>query len=323
MSVIDSLSAGFRVALRNLELVLLPFILDGLLWSIPRLSIEPLLLQAAGFYSSLEADAGLVGSELVAMSGQMADLLAQLGRSINLWELLANGALYHVPSFLVTFSSLRLEETPMELETLGIALQVFIGLVLLGLLIGVIYMNLLARTLPLGEVSTSEGFSEFWVLVMRHWLRTIGLVFALVLILLALYVPGILIVSVIMLFSPVLSSGMMVLVSGMAAVLFFYLYFASVGLVLDDLPVRAALLRSMSLVHRNFWGTLGLILISGLISAGIGLLLSELAVLGTVGALAAGVANAFVGTGLALAVLVFYRTRLISGRAAALNAESG
>ena len=43
MSVIDSVSAGFRFLGKRVELLLIPVILDLFLWLSPRLSIAPLI----------------------------------------------------------------------------------------------------------------------------------------------------------------------------------------------------------------------------------------------------------------------------------------
>ena len=65
------------------------------------------------------------------------------------------------------------------------------------------------------------------------------------------------------------------------------------------------------LVRENFWATLGLILLTSFISLGVGLLMLQLASLNNIGAAIAVVINAYVGTGLTMALLVFYRTRFI------------
>jgi hypothetical protein len=76
-------------------------------------------------------------------------------------------------------------------------------------------------------------------------------------------------------------------------------------------PLTAAIGRSLRLVQENFWPTLGFILLSNLITLGIALLLVQLASIALWSALAAIVINAYIGTGLSLALLVFYRSRLI------------
>jgi hypothetical protein len=71
-------------------------------------------------------------------------------------------------------------------------------------------------------------------------------------------------------------------------------------------------IRSVMLVRHSFWTTLGFILTTSLISMGMGLLLSQLAVSGPIGMIIAAPVNAFLSTGMVMALLVFYRTRLLT-----------
>jgi hypothetical protein len=172
-------------------------------------------------------------------------------------------------------------------------------------------MNLLARTVPLGEGEKSSAPSDFASAVLRHWLRSIGFLMAMFVLLLLLYIPVGLGITVLMLISPALGAGAMMLMGGLVTVLFFYLYFVTVGLVLDNLTVRAAVMRSIGLVRAHFWATIGFFLLTNLISVGITFLLREIVAIGVVGVVVSALINAFIGTGLVIALLIFYRTRLI------------
>jgi hypothetical protein len=115
-----------------------------------------------------------------------------------------------------------------------------------------------------------------------------------------------------MFLSPALGSAAVLLLSGLSIVFFFYLYFVTAGLVLDNLPVSQAVVRSVLLVRHNFWATLGFVLVTSVISMGMGLLLAPLATGASLGMVIAALVNAFLGTGIALALLFFYRTRLLA-----------
>ena len=97
----------------------------------------------------------------------------------------------------------------------------------------------------------------------------------------------------------------------MTMLLFVYLYFAVPALIMDDLGVRAAIVQSMQLVRSHFLPTLGFVLLTNLIGLGLGLIFVQLADNSLWGALVAIPANAFIGTGLAIALLLFYRTRVL------------
>ena len=65
------------------------------------------------------------------------------------------------------------------------------------------------------------------------------------------------------------------------------------------------------LVRSNFWSTLGFVLLYNVITLGFTLLMARLLTVAPVAALAAIVVNAYIGSGLTMALLVFYRTRLL------------
>ncbi|MBI3958275.1 MAG: hypothetical protein HY328_05650 [Chloroflexi bacterium] len=315
MGIIDSLSAGYRLLVKRLELLLLPLLLDAFLWFAPRLSIEPLLKSLAAFYTDIFAQFGdaaeAVGPGLAELPAEVTKMMDAVGRSFNLFDLLVSSSLYHVPSLLVTLPGLKTEQTSQEIASLLNAGGSALLLGLVGLLLGVVYMNLLARIVPLGEGEKSAVPSRFVATMLRHWLRSVGFLMAMFVFLLMLYIPTAVGVTVLMLISPALGAGAMMLMGGLVTVIFFYLYFVTVGLVLDNLSVRAAVMRSIVLVRNNFWSTLGFFLLTNLISVGITLLLREIVAVGVAGVVVGALTNAFVGTGLAMALLIFYRTRLI------------
>jgi len=315
LGIIDSLSAGYRLLVRRLELLLLPLLLDAFLWFAPRLSIEPLLQRFASFYVGLFDQMGdaavAAGPGLADLPGQVTAAVDAAGKSFNLFDLLVSSSLYHVPSLLVILPDLKMDQASQDIVSLFNAGGSGLFLGLLGLLLGVVYMNLLARIVPLGEGEKGVTPPLFLSVVVRHWLRSLGFLLALVLFLLMLYIPVGVGVAVLMLISPALGVGAMMLMSGLMTVIFFYLYFVTVALVLDNLGVRAAVMRSIVLVRNNFWSTLGFFLLTNLISVGITLLLRDIATMGLAGLVGSALVNAFVGTGLAVALLIFYRTRLI------------
>lgn len=311
MGIVDSLSAGYRVLTRRLELIVIPLLLDVLLWLAPRFSIEPLLLRLADVYRDLGAGMGENGGELASLTTQMTDLLTAAGASSNLLQFLVNGSLFHVPSLLVNVPMLKDAQNTIQIESAGAAGLLGLGFSVTGVLIGVLYMNLLAQAVPLGEGHKMLSAVELSMQVLRHWVRTLLFVVGFFFALLIVYIPITIGTTLLMALSPALGGGVMLLLSGLSVVVLFYLYFVTVGLVLDDLPISQAVVRSVTLVRRNFWTTLGFILVTTLISLGLGLLIGQLALSGPIGSLIAALVNAFIGTGMVLALLVLYRTRLL------------
>jgi hypothetical protein len=148
-----------------------------------------------------------------------------------------------------------------------------------------------------------------------QWLQVIAFVLLVALLLLAIYIPLSVAISIVTLISPALGS-MLALGSGaLALIVFFYLYFATAGIVMDNLSAPSAIKQSFQLVRTHFFPTLGFFTLSTLIGLGISLLLTRLASYALWTVTPAILVNAYVGTGLAMALLIFYRTRLLSSEA--------
>jgi len=308
--VIDCLSAGYRFLGWRLELIVIPIVLDLLLWLGPRLSVAPLFADLARLYSDMGTVDG-VTPELGQMVQQFSTGIDTMGANSNLLGGLLSGSLLHVPSLPLVPTASPAAWT-ITVSSAGAALLWWIGLSLIGLLIGVIYLTLLARRLPIGSMAGAPS-TRTVAAVLRHWLQVIGLVISVALGLLLLYLPVSVVVGVLMLANPALGSAAAAMAGGLALVVFFYLYFVTAALIMDNIPLMVAVVRSFRLVQENFWATLGFIVLSNLIGLGFALLLLQMANLGAWGILAAIIINAYIGTGLSLALLVFYRSRVIKG----------
>lgn len=292
--------------------MLLPVLLDLLLWLGPRFSVAPLLDNLAAAYAEL-AGGEDVTPDLAALVEQLSASIRALGAGSNLLNGLVSSALLHVPS--LPLIPLELGGV-IEIASAGEAVVWWLLFGLLGLLLGVFYMTLLARRLPIGSMA-GAGPAQVTVAVLRHWLQVCGFVLLAAIGLFLIYLPISLVVGMITLFSPAFGSALAALAVALTLVVFFYLYFVTAALVMDNAPLPAAIARSMRLVQENFWPTLGFILLSNLITLGIALLLFQLA--GATlwsGALAIAI-NAYIGTGLSMALLVFYRSRLLKSAAPA------
>ncbi len=309
MSIIDSLSAGYRFVTGKLYLLLLPVAVDLVLWSAPRLSIAPLLEQVSDIYRDA-AQLDEISNDFSSMSEQASELFAQMGQQSNLLNLLANGALFHMPSVLAIAEplpnvSVREVSNPLSVVVL------FIILALIGLFLGVVYFGLLADRLPIGAGARSKDWTEFFILSLHRWAKTVLLVIVVIIALIAILVPVSLGATLIALLSPSIGALLMALMSGLAFVALFYLYFSTAGLVIDDLTIMNAISRSVQLVRNSFWPTFGFIILINLISSGFSLIWMALTSYVPAGTFVAIVGNAYIGTGLAMAMLIFYRTRTI------------
>lgn len=309
MGVIDSLSAGYRFLGRRVELLLVPIILDLLLWLGPRLSVAPLFGRFADFYRELAGTDGLP-DDFSDMGTQVADLLAGAGESSNLLTNLAASGMLHVPSLVGTVNSLA-QGGAAEIDSFVAAILLFFVLGAIGLLIGVFYLNQLVAVLPIGSGPKADAPPRILDNVVRQWRMVVLYVVLLFVAVLAVTVPVGLLMGLVSLFSPGLASLIALLLSGAAMVISIYLYFVTAAIVLDDLPALTAVRQSLAVVRSNFWATLGFILIYNVIALGFTLIIARLAETSVVGMVIAILANAYIGSGLTLALLVFYRTRIL------------
>lgn len=273
----------------------------------PQLSIAPLFRQLADFYKDASAQPSLP-SELTEVSSQVSTMFAALGERFNLFDLLVSSILLHVPSLITGLEAIpgtKIIELSEPLFVLGLVLL----LALLSIFIGVLYIGQLARNLPIGEGALSFTQKELLQRTFYQWLRVLVFVLLVVLVFFAVYIPASIGMTLLLLISPTLGSFAWMIVSGIAMVAVFYLYFATIAMVMDDLSIRQAVMRSFGLVRESFWSTLGFIMLVNIISLGFILLLHPLAMRPPAGTLFAILANAYIGTGLVLGLLVFYRTR--------------
>ena len=308
MGVIDSLSAGYRFLGRRLDLLLVPILLDLLFWLGPRLSIAPMFKQAAAFYTQA-SDLEGIPPDVVRMSQEMATNLTQLGEQSNLLGVLANSSLLHVPSLLA--GSPPISDRVIMIESPPAALLLLVAFSLLGILFGVIYMNMLARTLPIGDGPKVANAGEFFGLVLRHWVLVLLYVVLVVVALVVGSIPITLLVTLLSLLSPVFGSLVLMMFFGTLFVLLFYLYFVTAALIMDNLSVWRAVVQSFVVIRNNFWATLGFVVLTSVIGLGFAFIMASVADMTPVGTVAAILIYAYIGSGLAMALLVFYRTRVL------------
>jgi len=144
LGVIDCLMAGFEVVGRHLWLIALPVLLDLLLWLGPRLSIAPL---SQGLVALLRSQP-VYSAEMSHQVSQATQFLEQFGEQFNLFSLLSALPLFNLPSLLARRAVMT---SPLsEPRVLGVdnvlVLIIWSGaLVVVGLLLGFLYLNSLAR----------------------------------------------------------------------------------------------------------------------------------------------------------------------------------
>lgn len=310
MGVIDSLSAGYRFLIRRVDLLLIPVLLDLFFWLGPKLSIETLMQNFSNWYLNISKQAEMP-PDMQPMVELAAEQMALLGKGTNLFFALASQRLFHVPTILPAT----------DLGNTGSVIQVssalsVMGLLLLfsvlGLLIGVLYLSLLARALPIGGAAKPLLIGAFFANVFRHWGRVLLFVVVGLIALAVLLIPLSILASILMFFVPSAFLGFTAIGGGLELLIFIYLYFMVAAIIMDDLSIRAAIFQSFRLVQSSFWRVLGFVFISFMINIGFSILLGRVtAFQPPVGIILAILSNAFIGTGLAMALLIFYRSQVL------------
>lgn len=313
MGLIDTLSLGFKLVQRRVWLMLVPILVDIWFWLGPRLSIRPLIDGLLRLWSQ----AGLP-NDLAEMADSYRQLLMAVGDQFNLFWLLDSGVTWMQGLVPRLGNAPRFGSASATVEVSPLSLLAWVPLLLLiGLGLGSLFLTCLVSQLEVekaGEEGQAPVGLRSWVgRGLRIWLGIAVYGF----VVLAVGLAGLMVFSlgltVVMLFVPGLTTALgtlgFLLLGWVGLWLYLMLYFVVAAIVLDGVSLPQALWRSANVVARNFWGTLGLALLSTLLLSGFGLIWQRLAGLGPWGTLVGIVGNAFLATGLAAARLIFYQDR--------------
>lgn len=313
IGVIEALTTGFDLVARRPWVILLPIAVNLLIWLGPRLSVGPLAAQVA---AAIRAGVGSQTGQFAEAALIAARNVAQWGQQLNLVDLLAVG----LPALAVPAHA----QHSWTLGNWGAALAMAGAMLALGGYALTVYLGILGR-LVLG---TRKSIGS----ALAHAARVLGRMIALGVVILGLgavlALPALMLVGVLSFFYPQ-GAVFLATLTGWLAIGFlvwvsFYLFFAVDAMVLDDTGVRQAVSRSVTLVRLNGGATAGLILLTLVLTWGLGVVWGAIAT-STVGTVAAILANAYVSTALAAASLIFYgsRWRALEARIVAMTTLAG
>ncbi len=304
----STVAAGFDLISRHLWVVLLPICFDIVYWIGPQLRSTDLWLSLAQMFREL---------------GVMVDIAAQLSSvaaRTNLFTVFSV-PLLGIPGLMAGL--IMPEQTPtapvaLEIEGATMWLLLFALISAAGLLASAVYHGIIAHALCAEQPeacieSTSLADSPRHSLVRQlpiFGLRILGLALVLVTLVIVLYVPLMLVATVVTLLNAAL--GSLVILSGLLVIMWviFYLSFGLHGIVLRNRPVLLALLDSLRVVRHNWASTLALLLLILAVRN----LLSWLWMMvdrGSWFTLINIASYAFVNAGLTAATFVFYRDRIV------------
>jgi hypothetical protein len=305
MGVIDTVSAGFRLVLKRPWLIVLPLLLDLFLWQGPKLSMSAVVDQWQTTLSSLSTDlaaTGGAGSE--AYTESLDALLDDTVRSTNLFGALV-WTMLGVPNVTGSLPILP-GDSPLQITTTWQLSLVQLAILATGLLLAALYLNLVASAVR-DESPTLAGLAGATA---RTWTRL-----ALVAVPVALAIISTLVVLTLL--------GILALVLAMGFLwILVCIAFVPQGIALGRQGAWGAVISSYLVVRTNLWPTLGLLILTNLLSSGLGLIWMRLAGPSTMGTLAAILLSATVGTSLTAAMFLFYRDRLAALQRAVATARS-
>ena len=311
MGIIDALSAGYKLISRRWWLILVPVVLDLFLWMGPQLALTKVIDEAA---SMLTVPDGVeISEEYASYMAQMQQTLQLVSEDANLFGLLGVG-LPGIPSLMAatTTDVQLLPVAPVVMQLNGIGQAILWGLLLMvaGTLLTSVYVSWIGRAV-LAEYRETRDTP-----IIEHsfktWLQVLLFIVGLVALVVVLGIPIGFVVALVSLLSS--SFGIMLLYVVSLFALWFgvwlviYLYFVIDAIVLDRVNILKAIWHSVNVVLRNFWPTFGLIVLVWVINAGMTLIWQQFA-FASWGVLIGIVANAFVGSGLIAASLIFYNER--------------
>jgi hypothetical protein len=288
LSVIDTINRGFQVVNRRLWIIIVPILLDLFLWLGQRLSVDPLMDQ-------------LVNSGYWNATGQQ--MIGGLGKGMNLFSLLSFGLPSLLP-FLDTRPALFGNgESVVQISNGVNFLVFFLGLGLGGMLLTCLYLT------PIAHSIRDSRFSAGLVgrRVGLNWLRLLGFSAVLIAAGLVASIP-----FAALAFLGVLGADGAVLLLGVVEIfglwVAFFLFFAMDSIMVSEAGPLRAIYNSFNVVRRNFWSSLLLVIVTLLISQGMPLAWKLLAA-SPWGLIVGIIGNAYIGTGLVAASMIFYLDR--------------
>jgi hypothetical protein len=300
LGIIDSLSAGFSAVAQMPTLLLISLLLDLFLWLGPRLSITPVVPELATRLRAITGEINANSAEL--FDQNMVEILG----SYNMFSALSTWPL-GTPSLLAgNDPGTSPLGTPPSIHVQGLdeLLAWLLSLTLAGLLLGSLYLGLIARWASGSHIALRAWLRLAWL----YWARIVALVFVVLVGAFFLSVPFFLTMEIVAMILAPLASLMFLVGAGMGMWGLFHLFFAAHGILLDGLSVPQAIGNSVALVRRYRFSAVGLLLVAVVISLGLSTIWN-LPPSASWMRLVAIAGNAFTNTGLAAATFIYYRER--------------
>lgn len=302
VGVIESLTIGFETVAGRLVLILLPLLLDMFLWVGPRLSLRPAI---ASYYQDFwqPAMTSLDEAAQERLAG-VSEMLLEAAEEMPALYL----PLLGVPSLMAgrEAAPLPFHYTPpvWEVRHPWGLVGVNVASLVVGLLLGALYIALIANQVQLGRIDLGQVLSRLPVNV--AWIAIFGLTVPILLV--VIYLPFVALAAGLSLISSLLA--VLADWAGRLLVLWIalFLVFTVHGLFMNNRSLPGALWDSIRVVQWNITSTLFLILLSVVLNLAL-TYVWNMAPAGSWLAVLAIVGNSFIATGLITASFVFFKDR--------------
>jgi hypothetical protein len=301
--LIPSLSAGFNAVANNVSLLILPVVVDLLLWFGPHVRIKSLF---APFFLSFNEQALLMEAQL------SPDLVSMMVQSQEAWDVILErfnllSVLRTLPVGVPSLLAFRgVIQNPIgraafyESSTILGSIGSWIAIVVAGILLGTIYFGSVARSSGILDRPFSAR------LLAGQFVQTMLLTLTLALVLAIIIVPMSLVLAVSALINPNLGQVTLFAMTFLALWLLLPLFFSPHGIFMDHSRARDAVFQSLRLARLFMPNTGLMILLIILIGQGLNIIWllpkwdSWMVLLGIAG-------HAFISSGLLAATFVYYR----------------
>jgi hypothetical protein len=300
-NLITSLRAGFDTVANHIILIAFPVAIDLLIWLGPHLKIKSLISGLQNFLLSSSTSSGVQSGDVVSQS---IELIQTIGDKFNLLSLIRT-----IPVGIPSLMSFRLPlEIPngkpvaIDLNNVLVVAGTVIGLLLVGIIAGCFYYNIVTQISLFGRIEFKKIISDW----MWSSLQVISLALALLILYIVVSVPSSCAIFAISLIGLPLGQFSFFLYTGLLIWLAFPLIFSAHGIFVNHNNAFLSVQRSMVLTRMTLPTTSLFFLSVIAISEGLDILwrvppeTSWLTLLGVGG-------HAFISSALMAASFIFYQ----------------
>ena len=292
MGVIDALGIGYRIVIRRPYLIVIPVLVDLIIWLLPPISVREAILASLGpDYAATQPDNLAAFSHITWLLG------------------------FFLPSTGLLAANLDAVGSAIELTTFGSVLVTVVLLLAGGAVLGSAYLILLANAIE-GDKPSLEFMSDFANKSPKFVGLTIGAGAAMTAASAAFVLLGVALavassslpVAIVVLLGLALLVASFAFIAGVL-VASLVLYFAVVALILEPVSIRGSIRRSISFWRANLGPGIAFVLLVTFIQLALAFVWSGLSQI-TPGLVVSVFGSAFIGTAISASGMVFYVNRL-------------